>query len=122
MWFLVPAVINGGLTTAAFLSSRRRVLAGVLVSVAVSAIYVGVLWFWPGPSSGHSRGDLFWTYVAIVAVTWFPGAVIAMVAGRCGPRLRVPLGIGAVCVGILLGAGYIFTALAFACRLLGDCL
>ena len=122
VWFLVPAVVNGGLTTVAFLASRRSALAGVLVSVAVTSIYVGVLWFWPGPPSRQPGGDLFWTYVAIVGVTWFPRAVMAVVGGRRHRRLRGPLGIGAVCLGVLLGAGYILTALAFACRFLGDCL
>jgi hypothetical protein len=116
---VVGALINASCTAAVFFVTRRKPLAGVLLSVSVLVLYLAVLWFWPGPRSEHSSSKLLGTYLAIVAVIWCPGAFIAVIAGRLDD---LAVGIASFSAGLLLGAGYIFVALAFACSLLGDCL
>jgi hypothetical protein len=120
----VPALINGSLTAVVFAVSRRTFLVGVLSILVIPLACVAVLWFWPSPAgpSRHSRLTLFEMYSAIVAFTWFPGALLALIAGRIGGRGRPVLGTVSICVGLIFGAAFILTALGFACGFLGDCL
>jgi hypothetical protein len=121
---LIPALINGFLTSLVFLASRRSPLTGVLAVVAILATGLSIVWLWPfrPEGVGDTRSALFGTYFAIVGITVLPGAVLALLAGRLNGRRRSVVGIASVCVSLCFGAGFIVTALAGVCQFLGDCL
>jgi hypothetical protein len=120
---IVAALINTVCTTAVFFASRRKLILGALLGVAVLLTYFVVLWFLSGRSTyGHSLAALIGNDLALVTVVWCPGAILALIAGRLQNRARRALGIASVFIGLLLGAAYIFVALEFACRFLRECL
>jgi hypothetical protein len=121
LWFLIPAMINGLFTIGVLIASRRNVIAGILALAVVLAIYFSALYFWPVDASPRTRTEDLRLYVLVVAVTWLPGALIALLAGRKWPRLPW-LGPGAVAVGLVTGGSFILTTLSLACSMYGDCL
>ena len=121
-WFLIPAVVNGGLTLGVLLLGRRGQRHAVAAAVLVFVAYLCAIWFWPDPTL--PRLLYLWPYAAILAVTWLPGAMMAIMAWRQVGRPASALAVASVCTGVGLGAAFIFTSFWFACSILGkgDCL
>jgi hypothetical protein len=120
-WFLIPAVINGVLTAAVWIASWRAARIGVIVILAVTVIYILSLWLWPDALPTHSRAELLWMSVGLGGVTWLPGSVLAIIGGRRTGWPGLSIGISGVIVGVLMGAGFVYTAVVFACGMFGDC-
>jgi hypothetical protein len=119
---IVPAVINGALTLLVFLGSRKNLRLGGGLLVVVTLAYGWLIWSPNNNAVVHSTADIAWTNAEIVGTVWLPGSIVAAVAGRLSPRFQLPFGIGAVCLGAVLGAGAVFIALAAVCTNLGECL
>jgi len=116
----VPAFINGLFTVVVLLLSDRGVRLGVLGSLAILAAFVTAMWVWPGSPSPSWSAETA-TYIAVVVVTWMPGAVLAIVAGRLKRQMHLIVGTISVCLAVLLGAAFFGTGFVFACGLLGRC-
>jgi hypothetical protein len=117
----VPAVINGFFTAVAIGVGRRSLRAGFGAVLAILVLYVAASWFWPGFRPQPGESELFWMYLIVGSLTWIPGAVLAIAAGRRWPRMAW-LGVIAVGLSVITGAGLSSTALAVACGLFGHCL
>jgi hypothetical protein len=121
---LIPAVINLFLVVVVLVASARSLALGVTVSGLIVFAAQMALWFWPSPGFLSSRSKVaeFATDLSIVVVTFAPGAILALVAGRRPPSARLAMGNVAGIVSLFLGCMFMLTTLGLACAFLGDCL
>ena len=122
---LIPALINGALTVLVFLASMRSLRAGFAACLASMALGLLALWVWSTPRPRPAEDTtlaLLATCLATVALTFLPGAVLAMIAGRLDGRRRFIAAMASECVALFLGVYFMVILLTCTCGILGDCL
>ncbi len=119
---ILTALANVFLTGVLIAVAARSRRTAWVFAIGVAVVLTGTLLVPGSFALGHSFPGLLGAAVLITAITWLPGAALALTAGVLRNRARRIAAALALAAAGLFGGLFVLTGVSVACMVLGDCL